>query len=259
MYKKVNLLGIQIDNLSYQEALVSVEQCILHGEPCYISWINLNQIILYYQNERFRSIVDRARLILTDGQPVMWIARWLKTPLQEKIGGTDFMLSLCSMFAEKGYSIFLLGGAPGMETAAADNLRQRYPGLKIAGAYSPPFGFEKDQIELTKINDMLRMSHADILFVGLGSPKQDYFIEENIDNYKIPITFPTGSAIDIIGGRVKRAPKWMTRIGLEWFYRFCQEPQRLFRRYFIDSWKIIKYIYIFRRENRNKQDGDFTE
>ena len=124
-----------------------------------------------------------------------------------------------------------------MEVAAAERLTESCPGLIVAGAYSPPFGFEKNKEEVSKINQMLLESNADILFVGVGSPKQDFFVEENMATYKIPITFPVGSMIDIVGGRVK----------LEWFYRFCQEPKRLFRRYFVESWKIIGYYWAFRR------------
>ena len=242
MAEKVNMLGMRVDNITRTEALARVEEHIQKREPAYVIWVNLNQIILYNENARFKGIVDRASMVLTDGQIVKWLANLLHTPIKEKIGGTDFMFDVCRMAAEKGYKIFLLGGEPGAEKIAADNLRTDYPGLAVAGAYSPPYGFEKDSKEIEKINGILRESGADILFIGLGSPKQDYFMEENLALYNIPITFPTGSAIDMISGRVKVPPKWVCDIGMAWFYRFCQEPRRLFKRYFIDSWKIIGYL-----------------
>lgn len=248
MADRVNLLGLLIDNLTTEDALECAEAYIQNRKPVYLEWVNLNQIILFNENERYRHIVERAPLVLTDGKPVVWISRMLHNPLKERIGGTDFMLELCGLAAEKGYSVFLLGGAPGTVKKAANNLQISYPGLRIAGAYSPPYGFEKSPEETGKINTMLKESRADILLIGVGSPKQDFFIEDNMEIYNIPISIPTGSAIDMISGEVKMPPHWMANMGLAWFYRFCQEPKRLFRRYFIDSWKIVGYYIKFTRE-----------
>lgn len=250
MTEKINMLGIKIDNFSLQEALDRVEEIIAKGKPEYYSSINLHQIVLYKENLEFRKIVDNAALLTIDGQPVMWLAKLLKTPAKEKLPGPDFMREVCSMAANKGYTVFLLGGAPGVAEKAVDNLRKDNPSLKVAGTYSPPFGFENDEQEMLKINTMLKESKADLLFVGLGSPKQDIFIEENKDFYQIPLSFSIGIAIDYIGGNIKRAPRWMSNIGLEWFYRFCQEPKRLFNRYFVESWRIIKYYREFIRSER---------
>lgn len=261
MSKKVDILGIKVDNLTLSEALERVEDIISYGKPEYFSAINLNQIILYKENERFRDITDNAGLLTVDGQPVMWIAKLLHTPVKQKLTGPYFMQEVCRMAGEKGYKIFILGGADGSPEKAADNLKKMIPNLHVAGTYSPPFGFEKDGAELRKINRMLKESSADLLFVGLGSPKQDYFIDENKYFYQIPLSFSVGIAIDYFAGRVKRAPLWMNKAGLEWFYRFCQEPKRLFKRYFVDSWRIIRYYIDFVRQRQNmdkaKQDSSF--
>lgn len=242
MAQKVNILGIKIDNLTLEEALDRVEEIVARRKPEYYCAINLHQIVLYHENQQYKRITDHAGLITADGQPVMWLSKWLKTPLKQKNPGPDFMRASCKMAAEKGYSIFLLGGAPGIAEKAADKLQADYPNLKVAGVYSPPFGFEKDAAEMQRINTMLNASHADLLFVGLGSPKQDIFIDENKDIYQIPLSYSIGIAIDYIGGNIKRAPKWMRDVGLEWLYRFCQDPGRLFKRYFIESWRILKYV-----------------
>jgi len=111
-------------------------------------------------------------------------------------------------------------------------------------------GFEKDPEEMQKIINMLKDSHADLLYVGLGSPKQDFFIDDKKFEYQIPLSFSVGIAIDYLGGNIKRAPVWVQNIGFEWFYRFCQEPKRLFKRYFVDSWKMIGYYRDFKKKVR---------
>lgn len=252
MAEKVNVLGVGIDNYDLAGALARVEQIIADKKPEYFGAINMNQLVLYHENETFRRITDSAGLLTVDGQPIMWIAKLLGTPIKQKLTGPYFMQEVCRMAGERGYKVFLLGGAPGSGEAAARKLKTMSPQLQVCGIYSPPFGFEKDEAELAKINDMLKSSGADLLFVGLGSPKQDIFIGENKDIYQIPLSFSIGIAIDYFAGRVKKAPDWMNRIGLEWFYRFCQEPKRLFKRYFIDSWKVIGYFISFKKTNKRR-------
>ena len=159
------------------------------------------------------------------------------------------MLLLCERAAKKNYKIFLLGCAEGVAANAARKLEKMYPGLQCVGTYSPPFGFEKDSVEMEKIVSMLRESKADQLFVGMGSPKQDIFIYENMEKYQIPVSYSMGAAIDFIGGSVKRAPKWMSNIGLEWFHRMMQDPGRLVGRYWADR-RIFKYYRNYRRKIR---------
>ena len=250
MADKVDILGIKIDNYTLSEALNRVEEIIAARKPEYFCGINLKMIDLYNENERIRDIFDSAGLLTVDGQPVMWLAELLHTPIKEKLSGPDFMRASCKMAAEKGYRVFLLGGAPGVAEKAIDNLKKDDPKLQVAGVYSPPFGFEKDEKELNKIITMLKQSKADLLFVGVGCPKEDYFIDTYKDVYQIPLSYSIGIAIDYIGGNIKRAPKWMRDVGLEWFYRFCQEPKRLFKRYFVDSWKIIKYYRDYKKQKK---------
>lgn len=242
MAEKVDVLGIKIDNLDFQEALARVEEIVTAREPEYFSCINLHQIVLYKENERFREITDRAGLLTVDGQPVMWIAKMFGTPIKEKVPGEEFVPAVCKLATEKGYRIFFLGGAPGAAERAVENLRKDWPHLKVAGTYSPPFGFEHDEAEMEKINALLKASQADILFVGLGSPKQDIFIDENKKIYRIPLSLSIGIAIDYLGGSIDPTPKWARDHGLAWFFRFIQEPRRLFKRYFIEGWKVLGYI-----------------
>lgn len=237
---RMRFMNSYIDNITKKEAIDYIEECIRLRKIGQVITPNVDQIVRMESDSYFKEICDNAELLLTDGHPLLWIAKWYKTPIREKICGSDLVPELCDVAAKKGYSVFLLGAAPGVAQKASDKLKEKLPDLKIAGVYSPPMGFEKDQKELNKINQMLYDSHADMLFVGMGVPKQDIFIYENMNKYQIPMSFSIGGTIDFIAGEQKRAPKWMSKIGIEWLYRLCQSPKRMFKRYFIDDLKIVK-------------------
>ena len=201
------------------------------------------------ENPVSKKIFEDAEIVFTDGKPIIWMAKWLKRPIVEKISGPDLMELLCERAAKKGYRIFLLGAGPGVAANAAKNLEQRYPGFQCAGTYSPPMGFEKDPKEMEKIISMLKESQADQLFVGMGSPKQDIFIYENMQKYQIPVSYSMGAALDFIGGSVKRAPKWMCDHGLEWLHRCMTNPKRLVKRY-VEDLRIFSYYRKFRRQEK---------
>ena len=130
-----------------------------------------------------------------------------------------------------------------MAKKAAENLSNKYNGLKISGTYSPSYGFENDEKEISKIITMINKAKPDILAVGLGAPKQEKFIYKYKDKLNVPISLAIGASIDFEAGNVKRAPRWMQKSGLEWFYRFLKEPKRMFKRYFIDDLKIVKIYF----------------
>lgn len=243
---RMKFMNTYLDNVTREEAIAHIERCIAERRIGHVITPNVDQIVRIEKDPYFREICEHAELLLADGHPLLWIARWYGTPIKEKISGSDLVPYLCEIAAEKGYSIFLLGAAPGVAQKAADKLRESLPGLKVAGVYSPPLGFEKDEAEKKKINRMLLDSHADMLFVGMGVPKQDIFIYENMEKYRIPMSFSIGGTIDFIAGEQKRAPKWMSKIGIEWFYRLCKSPKRMFRRYIIDDSKIMKLAWKYR-------------
>lgn len=243
----VNFLGIRINNINKHEILNHIDKCIERRTPCQVVGVNVDQAIRVIEDEYSKKIFDESEIVFTDGKPILWLSKGLDQPIVERITGPDLMELLCQRAAIEGYKVFLLGAGDGVASKAASNLKNLYPNLEVVGTYSPPFGFEKDEIELNNINSMLLNSKADILFVGLGSPKQDIFIYENMNIYKIPVSFSMGAAIDFIGGNIKRAPKWMRNIGLEWFHRFCQNPRRLFKRYFIEDLKIFIYYSKFKK------------
>lgn len=244
---RMRFMNSYIDNVTKEEAIAHIEECINTRKIGHIITPNVDQVIRIESDKYFKEIYENAELLLADGTPLVWISRWYKKPIKEKICGSDLVPDLCKLAAQKGYLIFLLGSAEGVAAKAAENLKKNNPGLRVAGVYSPPYGFEKDKNEIDKINKMLFNSKADMLFVGMGVPKQDIFIYENMNKYQIPMSFSIGATIDFEAGIQKRAPKWVNHIGMEWLYRLVHDPKRMFKRYIIDDMKIFKLAWRYKK------------
>lgn len=244
---RMRFMNTYIDNVTLDEAVAHIEKCVNERKIGHVITPNVDQIVRIEHDKYFKEICDNAELLLVDGHPLLWIAKWYGHPIKQKICGSDLVPLLCEISSKKGYSVFLLGAAEGVAAKAAENLKKKYPGLKVAGTYSPPYGFEKDKAEIEKIDKILLDSKADLLFVGMGVPKQDIFIYENMKKYQIPMSFSIGATIDFEAGEQKRAPLWINKIGMEWLYRFFQDPKRMFKRYFQDDMKIIGLAWKYRK------------
>ncbi len=236
---KIPFMGITIDNLSSAELVENIFRLVEKRLPVQVVGLNVDQIVRVKENSYSKTIFQNAALVFVDGKPIQWMCRLLGYPLKERITGPDLMDFICKEAAPKGYRIFLLGAGPGVAKACGDILREKYPGLVVTGSYSPPFGFQDDKEEIKKINTLLKNSKSDMLFVGMGSPKQDIFIYENMNDYGIPVSFSMGAALDFLSGNIQRAPRWMVRSGLEWLYRVSQDPKRLWKRYFVQDMQIV--------------------
>ena len=237
--QRIEFLNTYIDNLTASEARNIVDQYIQDGGNHYVVTPNTDIVVKMQDDQELKKICDSADLILTDGQIVVKISRYLGNPIKERVCMTDFVWDVFDLAIEKGYKVFLFGGKEDVLEKATENIKKKLPELKIVDSYSPPFGFEKNQEQLNAANERIRNSGADILIVFLGCPKQEKFIYHNKDKYNIPISITMGGCVDFIAGGVKRAPMWMQKAGLEWFFRFLQEPKRMFRRYFIDDMRIF--------------------
>jgi N-acetylglucosaminyldiphosphoundecaprenol N-acetyl-beta-D-mannosaminyltransferase len=203
--------------------------------PAYVVTPNAQHIVNLQDNARFRSIYDCAVLRVPDGVPLLWAARLLGTPLAGRVNGTDLCIRLCELAAVHELRVFLLGGRPGAAINAASVLTSKFPNLQICGTYCPPAGFETQAAELRKIEDVISHAKPDILLVGLGSPKQEYWIYDHHKNLGVPMSLGIGVSFELIAGVVPRAPQWMQRLGLEWFFRLLAEPLRLWQRYTIGN------------------------
>lgn len=243
---RIKFMNTDIDNLTMAEMLNEIEKLIQKKNCSYVVTPNVDHIVRLEKDEELQKVYKNASLILTDGKPLIWISKWYKTPIKEKISGSDLFPRVCQLAANKNYTMYLLGAAEGVADTAARNLMKKYPGLNIVGTYSPPFGFEKNEQEMNKIKTQIQDVHPDILIVGLGCPKQEKFMYYHCKELGVPISFGLGASIDFEAGNIKRAPKWMSNHGLEWLYRFSKEPKRLFKRYFVDDLKIIQVARKYR-------------
>lgn len=243
---RIKFLNTEVDNLTMNEAVQKIEQLILNKKPSYVVTPNVDHIVKLETDKEFQKVYKEADLILIDGMPLIWISKLKKNPIKEKVSGSDLFPEVCKLSANKGYKVFLLGAAEGVAAMAAENLKKRYNGLNVVGTYSPSYGFEKKKDEIREIIKMINEVKPDILAVGLGAPKQEKFLYNYIKQLNVPVALAIGASIDFESGNINRAPKWMQKIGLEWFYRLCKEPRRMFKRYIIDDIKIIKIFIKYR-------------
>ncbi len=240
-----------VNNCTMQECLDEFDELLSADKKSYVVAVNVDVIIKIENDELLKKITDDADMVLVDGKPLIWIAKKHGKPITEKVSGSDMVPLLCEKAAGKGYSIFILGGKDGVADKAKHNLEKLYPQIKVVGTYAPPLGFEKDELETAKINSLISSVQPDILLACLGCPKQEKFIYGNIDKYDAKVSVCAGATVDFLAGNIKRAPKWMSNIGLEWLYRFFKEPGRLFKRYFVDDMKIFK---LAKKYKPNKKD-----
>ena len=240
--EKQALLNTYINNVTMPETIVAIERMIETDKKSYVVAITVEVGMKIEKDAYLKNIVDNASMVLVDGKPLVWISKLYGKPLKAKISGSDLVPLLCEVAAEKGYKIFIIGGKDGIAEQAKEKLESQLPKIKIVGTYAPPFGFEKDESELNKINQMISKAHPDLLITCFGCPKQEKWIYENIEKYDAKVSVCAGATVDFLAGNVKRAPHWMSEHGLEWFYRFLQEPKRMFKRYFVDDVKVIGLI-----------------
>lgn len=246
MFEKQPLLNTYINNLSMDETIDAIEKMIVSDKKSYVVAINVDVVMKIEEDSYLKRIVDEADLTLVDGKPLVWISNHYGRPLKAKISGSDLVPLLCEVAAKKGYSIFIIGGKDGIADQAKQKLETKLPGINIVGTYAPPFGFENDEEELNHINEMISEAHPDLLITCFGCPKQEKWIYENINKYDAKVSICAGATVDFLAENVKRAPRWMSEHGLEWFYRFLQEPNRMFKRYFVDDVKIFGLIKKYR-------------
>jgi N-acetylglucosaminyldiphosphoundecaprenol N-acetyl-beta-D-mannosaminyltransferase len=228
-------LGLEIHNLTMAETLLAIGEIVERRSFAYAVTPNVDHTVKLRKNAQFRKLYEKASLVVADGVPLLWAARLLGTPLKERINGTDLFERTCQFAAQRGYSVFLLGGSPGAAESACAELVRRHPNLKIAGCVCPPFGFYKHGAQNNAIQRTIRESGADILFVGLGAPQQEQWMCDCAPGSGASFAIGVGVSFSFVGGLIPRAPLWMQRNGLEWLWRLAKEPRRLWKRYLLED------------------------
>ncbi len=242
MVKKTVLMNAGYTNVSATELLELAMEDVKKRQKSSIVFLNVDVVMKIEKDRELARIVGQTEYVMADGMPLIWISRLFGKPLKEKVSGSDFIPLLCESAVREGKSIFLAGGAENVAETAAQKLNEKYAGIRIAGTYFPPFGFEKKTEEIRKMNAEIQKAVPDILIVCLGCPKQEKYVYENREQLGVPLSICAGAAIDFIAGNVKRCPAWMSQCGLEWFYRFLKEPRRLFKRYFLYDMQILGLV-----------------
>lgn len=220
---RIDVMGVGFDNVTMDEALDEARSLLRRGETCY--GVTPNPEIVYeaMHDEDFRALLNGAALVLPDGVGVLLGAKLLGTPLKEKVTGVDFAERLAGVLAAEGRSLYLLGSKPGVAEKAAEKLMERHPDLQICGTAD---GYFKDEGPVVAAINAVK---PDVLFVCLGSPKQERFMRDHRDELDVTLMLGLGGTLDAMAGTVKRAPAWVSRIGMEWFYRLVKEPRRFKR------------------------------
>ena len=240
--QRVPFLAAAYDDVTFEDVCAELTKHVESRVPGYMMSLNLDILIRADKDEAFKEALLGSDLILMDSTPLMKIARRRGLSVKEKLSGSDLMPRICAYAAEKSYTCFILGGMSGVPEAASDKLEGSFPGFEVVGTLSPEFGFEQDEAMTKAVIEAVKGANPDFMFLCLGEPKAGMFISSHLDELGVPFTFNVGAAVDFAAGNVTRAPEWMQNAGLEWLYRFAQEPKRLFKRYFVDSWHFLEIL-----------------
>ena len=234
----IEILGVQIDNVTAAQALVDIAGFVQAATPHQVVTVNPEFVMLAQRMPAFRSVINQADLRLPDGVGLLWAARRLGTPLQERVTGSDTVPAIAQQAARLGHRLFLLGAAPGVAEKAARRLMHLAPGVQIVGTYAG----SPAPAEEAHITQMIRAAAPDILFVAYGAPHQDLWIARNLPRLEVPVAMGVGGTFDFLAGVARRAPLWMQNLGLEWLYRLIHEPWRIRRQLHIPHfmWCVLR-------------------
>ncbi len=237
----VAILGVPIDNVTMQQALGAIEASIDEGGFHQIATANVDFLINSVHDLELKEILSTCFLVLPDGMPLVWASRLMGASLQERVSGADLVPRLVELAAIHDYSIFLLGSCETSSRGASRWISQHYPRVRVVGRYCPARA-ELDEMDHEDILLQIEAARPDILLVAFGSPKQEKWLAMHRHRLRVPVCIGVGGSLDLLSGRLPRAPLWMRDHGLEWFYRACHEPVRLGWRYARDASGLARYL-----------------
>lgn len=229
---RVNILGVGINAITLTQAVEQISNWVETRSRQYVSVCTVHTVMECQRDSAMRQAINKAGLATPDGMPLVWLSKWKSGINVTRVYGPDLMLALCQLSVERAYTHYFYGGAPGVPELLAAKLQQRFPGLKVAGACSPPFR-TLTAAEDAQFIEQINQSKADIVWAGLGTPKQDIWMASHRQQLTTPVLIGVGAAFDFHAGRIPQAPKWMQLAGLEWLFRLWQEPGRLWHRYLV--------------------------
>ena len=235
---RIELLGTQLDPVTFEEAVALVEEAVSTRRPTLNASLNAAKVVRVQADSELREAIAGCELITADGVPVMWAARLFGHRVPERVNGTDLMEALLARAEEKGWSVYLLGARQEVLDGARDELARRHPRLRIAGSRN---GYFKPEEEPAVVADIVA-ARPDILFVALATPAKELFQARHRDALRVPFTMGVGGSLDVLAGRMRRAPRWAQSHGLEWAFRLAQEPRRLLVRYLVGNARFVLLV-----------------
>lgn len=230
------LFDMNLCTFDMQEAVAHVNAVLQSNGSTVIFTANVDHVVRYNNDADFRRYYRAADLIFADGTPLLWSARLLRTELHARVTGVDLMAALCSLAATHGYRCFLLGAKPETLAKAERALLQRFPSLQIAGSHH---GYFDDSMQVL---ELVRQARPHLLFIGMGSPRQEKWIAEHREQLS-GIVMPVGGSFEVLAGEKKRAPRLIQRVGLEWTWRLGQDPRRLWKRYLVEDLVFLRLLF----------------
>ena len=236
--KRLHFLNSSVDNLSMEETISRVEEIIHRRNPTQHVVINANKLNLMQKDVALRTIVNNSELINADGASVLLAGKILGKPLVERVTGIDLFLELLEKCEKKDYRPYFFGATQEVIEEVVNFIRKKYPNIDIAGYRNGYFSALNSDAIAKQISD----SKADLLFVGFSSPQKEYWINDYLEQMNVPFVMGVGGSFDVVAGKTKRAPKLWQKLGMEWLFRFIQEPRRMFKRYIIGNLKFLYYV-----------------
>ena len=242
--KSFRVLGVRVDAIQIPEVIARMEAWIAGRDACrFIAVTGMHGVMEAQHHQEFKVILNSANLVVADGMPLVWLGRWRGFGLRRRVYGPELLETFCTETWRRPYRHYFYGGAPGVAEELAARLLKRCPNMQIAGSYSPPFRPLTDE-EDREVARQIEDSHADIVWVGLSTPKQECWMFEHRNRLRVPVLIGVGAAFDFHAGRVSQAPRWMREHGLEWLFRLWSEPRRLWRRYLIYGLEFVWQVLL---------------
>jgi len=230
VHEYANVLGVNVSAIDLNRAVEIADRWIGAGDCGYICVTGVHGVMEAQSDAEFRHILNHARINTPDGMPMSWVGHLQGFSKMDRVFGPDFMLEMCRLSVERNYRHFLYGGQQGVAESLKDALQGKFPGLQVAGTYTPPFR-DLTAEEEAEIVARVRESKPHILWVGLSTPKQERFMARYVDRLQVPLLVGVGAAFDYHTGRIQDSPDWIKRAGLQWLHRLLQDPRRLWKRY----------------------------
>ncbi|MGD0831120.1 MAG: WecB/TagA/CpsF family glycosyltransferase [Terracidiphilus sp.] len=237
-FDRIAVAGCPVDILDFETAVAELCRRIEMRIQTHVAFVNAAKVVRYGRDANLRRVMDEAGLLLADGMPIVWASKLGAKPLVERVAGIDLMERMMAVSAARGYKVYLLGATALVVRRTVEVLRERYAGLQIVGFRNGYFTSEEEPTIVAEIN----ASGAELLLLGMGTPQKEFWADRNLSNLKVHICQGVGGSFDVVAGITQRAPAWMQQCGLEWFFRFLQEPRRMWRRYLQTNTSFLYFL-----------------